>query len=114
MSEPIAFARRLRQAQTDAETILWQTLRVEPFRRARFRRQVPIGPYIADFLSYSARLVIEADGPVHEAARDAERDAWFGANGWRVLRFSNDDVITRLADVSMRIATAVGPSEVKR
>ena len=107
VSEPVAFARQLRRAPTDAEKILWQMLRVEPFRAAKFRRQVPIGPYVADFLSYSSRLVVEVDGPVHEAVRDARRDAWFDANGWRVLRFTNDDVVIRAGDVSAQIASAI-------
>ncbi|MFX8899280.1 DUF559 domain-containing protein, partial [Acinetobacter baumannii] len=63
----VSKARRLRRASTDAEKRLWQALR-EAFPGARFRRQVPVGPYIADFLSFGARLVIEADGGQHGEA----------------------------------------------
>jgi very-short-patch-repair endonuclease len=106
VSEKVAFARQLRKAPTDAEDILWQILRTE-FRAAKFRRQVPVGPYVADFLSYSARLVIEVDGPIHDPAKDARRDAWFAANRWRVLRFGNRTVLTDLLKVKSSISFAV-------
>jgi very-short-patch-repair endonuclease len=64
---------------------------------AKFRRQVPIGPYVADFVCAQAKLVVELDGVPHEVPQrilqDAERDAWLQAGGWRVLRFPNDLVI---------------------
>jgi very-short-patch-repair endonuclease len=58
----------------------------------KFRRQVPIGRYVVDFLCLRHRLIVEADGPWHDPAHDAERDGWLGAQGFRVLRFSNRDI----------------------
>jgi very-short-patch-repair endonuclease len=59
----------------------------------KFRRQVPIGPYVADFLCFEARLIVEADGRQHaEAASDAKRDAWLGEQGFTVIRFWNNDI----------------------
>ena len=89
-------ARRLRRETTPIEGILWSRLRT--LRRSHglhFRRQVPIGPYIADFACLSRRLVVEIDGQSHDgeaaAAHDARRDAFLGDQGFRVLRFSNAD-----------------------
>jgi very-short-patch-repair endonuclease len=80
--------RQLRQNLTDAEHALWRILRNRQFAGVKFRRQVSIGPYIADFVCYDERLVIEADGGQHnESKTDNLRDAWFAANGFRVLRF---------------------------
>ena len=108
VSEPVAFARRLRRDATPAEKKLWLLLRRPPFAAAKFRRQVPIGPYVADFLSFSARLVIEADGSQHGAdSRDSRRDAWFGRQGWRVLRFPNPDVLNNTDGVATAITLAL-------
>lgn len=96
----------MRKSPTDAEDVLWQLLRTE-FRDAKFRRQVPVGLYVADFLSYSARLAIEADGPEHDAAKDAQRDGWFAAKGWRVIRLSNRAILTDLLSVKGSIRVAV-------
>jgi very-short-patch-repair endonuclease len=89
-------ARRLRREMTAAETMLWHGLRNRGIG-AKFRRQVPIGPYVADFLCVTARLIIELDGPPHDEAgqhlHDLRRDAWLRGQGWHVLRFSNDAVI---------------------
>ena len=97
------FARVLRKASSRAEVALWQSLRAHRLSGLQFRRQVPCGPYIADFLCYGARLVIEVDGATHstdaELRHDRRRDAWFRAQGWRVLRFRNDEVYTNLDGV---------------
>jgi very-short-patch-repair endonuclease len=88
--------RRLRGEMTVAETMLWRCLRDRGIG-AKFRRQVPIGPYVADFVCVGAKLVVELDGPPHDSPQqrldDAGRDAWLSAQGWRVLRFPNDLVI---------------------
>ena len=93
------FARHLRSSMTDAEQALWKRLR----RRqagCRFRRQVPIGPFIADFACIERRLVIELDGGQHEASRmDPRRDAWLRRGGYRVLRFWNTDVLQNMEGV---------------
>jgi very-short-patch-repair endonuclease len=89
-------ARRMRREMTVAEAILWRGLRGRGIG-TKFRRQVPIGPYVADFACVEARVVVELDGPPHESPKqrafDARRDAWFADNGWRVLRFPNDLII---------------------
>ena len=89
-------ARRLRKDMTRAESLLWRALRGHRLAGWHIRRQAPCGPYIADFLCVKARLVIEVDGATHsrpyEVRRDARRDAWFAANGYRVLRLLNADI----------------------
>ena len=82
------FANHLRQSMTEAEHCLWYHLRAHRFGGQKFRRQVPVGPYIVDFLHHRARLVVEADGGQHnESVGDGERDAWLRRHGYRVLRF---------------------------
>ena len=82
---------------TPAERRLWQGLRKHRIGGLKFRRQVPLGPYIADFYCPSARLVIEVDGVSHiDAAGDAVRDTWMARHGIRVLRISNRDVLRNL------------------
>ena len=104
-------ARALRQDLTKAERIVWYGLRAHRLEGAGFRRQTPIGPYIADFLSHTAKLIIEIDGGQHfndaHEARDRRRDAFFAAKGFRVLRFSNHDVMTNRVGVLETIAAAV-------
>jgi len=102
-------ARDMRSAQTDAEQILWYHLRARRFQGVKFRRQRPVGPYIVDFVCLESRLVLELDGGQHSeiVARDARRDAWLAANGYRVLRFWNNEVMQRLPDVLERIRVAL-------
>jgi very-short-patch-repair endonuclease len=84
------FAKTMRHAPAANERILWKLLRHRRLAELKFRRQVPIGPYIADFLCYRHRLIVEADGPTHEnSLHDLERDAWLRDEGFRVLRFTN-------------------------
>jgi very-short-patch-repair endonuclease len=100
VSGPVARARSLRANITNAERKLWYALRDRRFAGYKFRRQVSIGPYIVDFLCYSARLVIEVDGGQHaESAHDERRDRWLAQNGFRVLRFWNNDVLQNLEGV---------------
>jgi len=93
----VVAARRLRRAMTPAECALWVELRRLPLKGTHFRRQAPFGPFIADFLCHGARLIVEVDGGAHSAPstalRDAERQAWIESRGYRVLRFSNADVL---------------------
>lgn len=87
-------ARTLRANMTDAERKLWYAFRDRRFASFKFRRQVPIGPFIADFICYDARVVIEVDGSQHaDSSSDARRDRWFAANDFLVLRFWNNDVL---------------------
>ena len=85
---------------TDAEIFLWSRLRRGIADGFRFRRQHPIGPYIADFACVSASLVVEVDGDTHstdaEIALDDRRDRYMKVHGWRVLRVTNEDVYKRL------------------
>ncbi|MFL6652895.1 MAG: endonuclease domain-containing protein [Sulfurifustaceae bacterium] len=91
-------ARIVRNQATDAERYLWQRLRKRQMGGYRFRRQVPIAEYVADFACLEARLVIELDGGQHEErkAYDARRDARIAAHGLKVLRFWDDDVFRTL------------------
>ena len=90
-------ARRLRREMTPAERELWYAMRAHRFQSLHVRRQAPMGRYVADFVCHTNRLVIEVDGAQHgfdrEASRDAERDAWFASQGYRVLRFWNHEVL---------------------
>jgi very-short-patch-repair endonuclease len=96
-------ARSLRRNATNAERRLWQGLRREQVAGFRFRRQVVLAGFIADFACFDARLVVEVDGATHstdqEIARDAARSAALAAQGFVILRFTNDDVYRNLRGV---------------
>jgi very-short-patch-repair endonuclease len=100
-------ARSLRRNATSAERRLWQGLRRNQLAGFRFRRQVALGGFIADFASFDARLVIEVDGATHstdeEIARDRARSAALAAQGFAVLRFTNDEVFHNLGGVLQTI-----------
>jgi very-short-patch-repair endonuclease len=104
-------ARRLRVNATEAEMRLWRTLRTLPTFGTHFRRQVPIGPYIADFACLAARLVIELDGSQHarddNAARDQVRTQWLEREGYKVLRFWNSDLTQNRSAVLEAIYAAL-------
>ncbi|MBV8455347.1 MAG: endonuclease domain-containing protein [Acetobacteraceae bacterium] len=100
------FAREMRHESTRAEQLLWYRLRGKRLNGLKFRRQVPMGPYIADFFCPSMRLVIEVDGASHFDSRtDGRRDAWMRSQELRVLRVWNDEVVSNLEGVLQ--ATAV-------
>ena len=103
-------AKRLRRSMTRAETLLWRQLKAHRLNGLGVRRQVPMGAFIADFASHSHRLVIELDGETHDFESrqhaDERRDAWFNSRGYRVLRFTNDDVLKNLEGVVLAIAEA--------
>ncbi len=104
----VARARSLRRHMTDAERKLWRALRSRQFQAVKFRRQVPVGPYVADVLAYDRRLVVEVDGGHHAgSAYDVERDRWLSANGFRVLRLWNNDVLDNLDGALTVIAEAL-------
>jgi len=96
-------ARTLRREASGAERRLWQGLRRKQVGGFRFRRQVILGGFIADFACFEARMVVEVDGATHstdeEMARDAARSAALTAQGFDVLRFTNDDVRRNLDGV---------------
>jgi very-short-patch-repair endonuclease len=88
------FARRLRRELTGPEKFFWKHIRGRRFHGFKIRRQVPIGPYIADFACYEERIVFEIDGESHldSVVHDQERSEWLNGNGWRVLRCWNNEV----------------------
>jgi very-short-patch-repair endonuclease len=106
-----ATAHRLRANQTSAEQRLWRNLDRIPLLRTHFRRQAPIGPYVADFACLRAKLLIEVDGPSHAepgaAERDLERTRWLEREGYRVLRFWNDEVFENIDGVLDTIYAAL-------
>jgi very-short-patch-repair endonuclease len=103
-------ARKLRTKTTDAENKLWLALRSRRMNGFKFKRQVPFGPYIADFLCAEAKLIVEADGSQHaeQASADDIRTAHFESQGYRVLRFWNNDVLQNLEGVLEAIAAELG------
>lgn len=105
------FVRSLRRSLTDVERRLWKALRSAQLADYKFRRQHPIGPYVADFACLSARMVVELDGGQHnESAHDAVRDAYLRAEGWRVLRFWNNEANTNIEGVLMQILLELQPA----
>ena len=103
-------ARELRRNLTDAERIIWYGVRAHRLNGVGFRRQAPIGPYVVDFVSHAAKLIVEIDGGQHfeneQEKRDARRTRFLEAKGYRVLRFSNLDVTRNRNGVLERIAEA--------
>jgi len=102
-------ARRLRNEPSATERRLWAWLRT--LRRTHglhFRRQVPMGRFVADFGCHLAKLIIELDGPFHEAEKGREGDAWFATAGYRALRFSNEVVARQWDRIIGEIEHALG------
>jgi very-short-patch-repair endonuclease len=110
--ELLARAKQMRREPTGPELRLWLELRAKRFHGAKFRRQVVIGGYIADFACRAPMLVIEVDGDTHALCEryDAVRTVYLEARGYRVLRFTNDEVMGNLDGVLTVIAGAVGDS----
>ena len=101
-------AKTMRSTATPAEHRLWQILRGKRFDGYKFKRQLPIDDYIADFVCLGRRLIVEADGGQHsERARDIRRDAYLEAQGFRVLRFWNNEIFTNEEGVLTRILDAL-------
>jgi adenine-specific DNA-methyltransferase len=97
----------MRSDPTLAEDRLWYHLRRGQMG-PRFRRQEPIGPFIADFACLKARLIVEVDGNSHtDASRDRRRDRWFEEHGWFVLRFWDDYVLDQTDDTINLIDLAI-------
>ena len=105
----LKLARELRRKETHAEALLWQLLRNRQLMGYKFRRQHQFGDYISDFYCREAQLVIECDGAVHELSEqwhhDQARDAYLVAQGLRVLRFANDQILDHTGGVLMEIAS---------
>jgi len=107
-------ARDLRKRQTPAELVMWELLRNRRYMHLKFRRQHQFGPYIADFYCHEQKLVIELDGPVHDAKHrkkhDHRRDAYLVSMGLTVLRFKNEDFIASPQNILQQIAHAIKSS----
>ncbi len=108
-----AFARQLRREQTDVERKLWYALRDRRFCNYKFRRQQPIGPYVVDFVCFEAKLIVELDGGQHggdvEQAYDHARTTRLEADGFRVIRFWNNELIESFDGVLDAIERALTP-----
>jgi very-short-patch-repair endonuclease len=106
-----ATAKRLRANTTDAEDKLWRHLRRLEMHDSHFRRQVPIGTFVVDFACMAAKLLIEVDGSQHSQdanlARDKERTAWLESEGYRMLRFWNNDITANINGVLEAIYAAL-------
>ena len=107
-------ARRLRRDATDAEKRLWRALR-EKLPAAKFRRQSPVGPFFADFLSFRLKLIVELDGGQHAEAdaveADARRTRYLEREGYTVLRFWNNEVLSNTDGVIAQISLSLGERE---
>lgn len=103
------FARKLRKNTTEAEQHLWSHLRRGQLNGHHFRRQRPIGPYIADFACLRPRLIIELDGSQHaeHPEKDRKRDAYLQSQGFQVLRFDNHTALTNTEAVLETILNAI-------
>ena len=114
------FAKGQRSTMPRAEALFWEQVRAGRLKGHKVKRQVPISPYIVDFLCIAAKVIVELDGPLHDTpeqrAKDAARDAWLRSQGFVVLRFSNDLVLgncqlvldTVLAAIDGRLAPSPG------
>jgi very-short-patch-repair endonuclease len=109
--ETLQRAKTLRKSLTEAKQRLWGQLRGGRIGGFKFRRQQPIGPYIADFVCQEKKLVVEADGSQHaENDHDVRRDAFLANTGYQVLRFWNNDILINMAGVKEAILAALtGP-----
>jgi very-short-patch-repair endonuclease len=102
-------ARAMRREPTLAEQRLWGLLRGGRLDGLKFRRQVPLGDFIADFACFYPKVIVECDGGQHaDSAYDAARDAWFRAQGFRVLRYWNNEVVDHPNETAEAILRALG------
>lgn len=103
-------AKQMRSYMTKAEEALWQIVRAHRLGDLPFRRQTPIGPYVADFVCHSAKLIVEADGKHHaEAATenvDRKRTNLLLQRGYKVMRFANDEILDDRDRVAILILKA--------
>ena len=103
-------ARQLRRSMTPAEVHLWQHLRLKQLDGLKFRRQHPVGPFIVDFYCAELSLAIEVDGDSHDeqAEYDVARTKWLESHSYRIIRFSNDDVLHNIEGVMDEIVRQCG------
>jgi very-short-patch-repair endonuclease len=106
------FARKMRRQPTDAETKMWRLLRDRRLAQFKFRRQVPFQNFILDFVCFEKRLVVEIDGSQHaDSGRDTAREAILLAEGFRIARYWNNDVLQRNTSVLEDILAKLSESE---
>ena len=105
-------AKELRQSETEAEQIIWSWLRAKKLNGVKFRRQEPVGIYVVDFVSFEKKLIIEIDGGQHNLeenkATDEVRTQWLKSQGFRVIRFWNNEVSSNLDGVIALIEESLG------
>jgi very-short-patch-repair endonuclease len=105
-------AKTMRRAMTEAELKLWNELRAHRLMDMGFRRQVPIGPYIADFACPAHSLIVEVDGSQHgeaeQTSHDEKRTAYLQGRCWTIIRFWNDDILRDIDGVCQHIITVAG------
>jgi len=111
MRDPILTqrAKSMRKAMSEPETRMWLALRAERFDRIKFRRQKVIGDYIVDFAANNPKLVIELDGDSHAGneAYDASRTEFLKSKGYKVIRFTNGDVLSNMDGVLAQLSEVV-------
>ena len=102
-------AQELRQRSTDAEQALWKRLRNRQLAGYKFRRQVPLGKYIVDFVCFERKVVIEVDGGHHQEqiSSDTVRTTWLESQGFQVLRFWNHEILTNMEAVQEALLGAL-------
>jgi very-short-patch-repair endonuclease len=98
----------MRKSPAWTEDHAWRLLRDRRLGAIKFRRQAPLGRYIVDFVCFRHRLVIELDGPFHDPAADAERDAWLTSQGFKVFRLKNEAFLAHRDEVLDRILKLAG------
>jgi very-short-patch-repair endonuclease len=104
----LRFAKKLRREMSDVEKKLWSALRDRRFENFKFRRQVPIGNYIVDFVCQERKVIVELDGSQHQGSTyDLKRDAWLESVGYKVLRFWNIDINQALDGTLLAILDAL-------
>ncbi len=101
MFKPITIAKNLRKRLTNTERLLWSRLRAKQIEGCKFRRQTPIGKYIVGFVCHEQRVIVEVDGGQHSEneEEDKTRDKWLGEQGYKILRFWNNEVLTNMEGV---------------
>lgn len=109
------FCRQMRNVPTEAERLLWEALSGKKLEGYKFRRQHILGDYIADFICLKENLIIEVDGLIHQlpdnTANDIERTKWLEEQGYKVIRFTNDDVVYRLNEVLDKMTTELAANK---
>lgn len=105
-------AKFLRQRSTEAERLFWSRVRAHRLGGFKFKRQQPVGAYVVDFVCFEAQLIVEIDGGQHAETPecDVERDRWLNGQGFRVLRFWNNEVLGNIDGVMARVVEFLSPS----